>query len=367
MILHLSCQSCGIGLDLPATPAEVADRLSTLREGLETTAPVQISGVDGPIPNLLPYIQNADPESESDLQKLNALAEKISGMSRQEQRIFSGVLDAESINGLDDVLRAADSLGRYELIEGVTSDRALGGWLVEHDRLEVKFPKEVQPYLDYAAIGAEYYANHGGIYTPGGYMKRRDAGLELTEETGVLRLILSTGAETFSLDLPVSDERLEQVKAGLGLDDFAQAEILRLEAGPDAAALGYLLPMDCIAVEDANELASCVEQMTEDELKTYFSALLAEAPGTFPEARNIAMDIDDYESVSDNEWEYGREFLRRIGADDELLDTIDGYINFGEFGKAMMEEDGVRQTEFGSVRRLSQPFPEQSEMGQQML
>ncbi len=52
MILHLSCQSCGIGIDLPAAPAEAADRLSALREGFETTAPVQISGVEGPIPNL---------------------------------------------------------------------------------------------------------------------------------------------------------------------------------------------------------------------------------------------------------------------------------------------------------------------------
>ncbi len=367
MILHLSCQSCDIGLDLPATPTEAADRLSALREGHETTAPVQISGVDGPIPNLLPHIRYADPESESDIQKLNALAEKISGMSRQEQRIFSGVLDAESINGLDDVLRAADSLDRYELIEGVTSDRALGGWLVEHDQLEVRVPKEVQPYLDYAAIGAEYYAGHGGTYTPDGYVKHREAVPELAETKSVLRLILSTGTREFSLDLPAPDGRLEQVKAGLGLDDFAQAQILRLEAGPDAAALGYLLPMDCITVEDADELAGCVEQMTDDELKTYFSALLAEAPGTFPEARNIAMDIDDYESVSDNVWEYGRESLRRIGADDELLDAIDGYMNFGEFGKAMMEEDGVRQTEFGLVRRLSRPFPEQPEMGQQML
>ncbi len=147
-----------MGLDLPAAPAEAADRLSALREGLEATAPVQISGVDGPIPNLLPYIRCADPESESDLQKLNALAEKISGMSRQEQRIFSGVLDAESVNGLDDVLRTADSLDRYELIEGVTSDRALGGWLVEHDQLEVRFPKEVQPYLDYAIRSATCFA-----------------------------------------------------------------------------------------------------------------------------------------------------------------------------------------------------------------
>ena len=77
-------------------------------------------------------------------------------------------------------------------------------------------------------------------------------------------------------------------------------------------------------------------------------------------------DLDDYELVSDNEREYGREALRRIGADDELLDTIDGYTDFDELGRAMMEQDGVRQTGFGLVRRLSKPFPE-PEVGQTMM
>jgi len=36
------------------------------------------------------------------------------------------------------------------------------------------------------------------------------------------------------------------------------------------------------------------------------------------------MDLDDYELISGSEGEYGRESLRRIGAEDELLETIDG-------------------------------------------
>ena len=53
-------------------------------------------------------------------------------------------------------------------------------------------------------------------------------------------------------------------------------------------------------------------------------------------------------------------------SDDELLDTIDGYTDFDELGRAMMEQDGVRQTGFGLVRRLSKPFPE-PEVGQTMM
>ena len=84
-------------------------------------------------------------------------------------------------------------------------------------------------------------------------------------------------------------------------------------------------------------------------------------------ALDMAIDIDDYELISGSEREYGRQALRRIGADDELLDTIDGYMDFDQFGRAMMEEDGVRQTGFGQVRRLSKPFPPEPEFEQMMV
>ena len=119
-------------------------------------------------------------------------------------------------------------------------------------------------------------------------------------------------------------------------------------------------------MEDANEMALCLQRLkTDGEIMKYCAALEVEEPSTFAGAIDIAMDADDYELVSDNEHEYGREALRRIGADDELLDTIDGYTDFDRLGRAMMEEDGVRQTGFGLVRRLSKPFSE-PEIGQTM-
>ncbi len=92
-----------------------------------------------------------------------------------------------------------------------------------------------------------------------------------------------------------------------------------------------------------------------------------EAPAAFPDALNIAVDIDDYELIAGSEGEYGREALRRIGADDELIDTIDSYTDFDQLGRDKMEEDGVRQTGFGLLRRLSKPFPSEQEIGQTMV
>ena len=197
-------------------------------------------------------------------------------------------------------------------------------------------------------------------------MNRREGSPELAEENGVLHLVRETSGEQFSLGLPTSVERLEQVKGYLGLEDFAQAQIVRLEPGPDMEPLGCLLPMDGITVKDANELADCVENMKRHELNLYFSALSAEEPSSFVEAINIALELDDYESVSDNECEYGREALRRMGANEEVMDCIDSYMDFDQLGRDRMEEDGVRQTAFGLVRRLSTPFPPEQEYGMQM-
>ena len=42
------------------------------------------------------------------------------------------------------------------------------------------------------------------------------------------------------------------------------------------------------------------------------------------EALRCAMNLDDYERIPEDTYEYGQTVLRRIGADDELIDTIDG-------------------------------------------
>lgn len=66
----------------------------------------------------------------------------------------------------------------------------------------------------------------------------------------------------------------------------------------------------------------------------------------------------DYERVPDDPEEYGKQVLERIGADEELISTLDGFTDFEAMGNFYMREDGVRRTEFGLLRKLSDPFPE---------
>ncbi len=354
----------GVSLRLPASPDEEGRAFAKLDEISPDARSTRIAGVACYVQNLTHYIQSAD--FNADYDKLKRLAERLNGMTERESHIFFGALDTESVNGLDDVLHIADHLEDYELIENVACDRDLGGWLVKHGRLGVYIPEAVRSYLDYVAIGAEYYSGHGGAYTMHGYVKRKEVSQELAaEEKSVLRLTLASSKNTYTLGLPASEEQLRAAKRALGVEYFSQAWVSGLEPAPDCQITA--LPLYAVSVDDANELALCLRQMSPDEIKTYRAALEVEAPAAFPDALNIAVDIDDYELVADSEGEYGREALRRVGADDELLETIDGYTNFDQLGRDMMEEDGVRQTGFGLLRRLSKPFPPEQGIEQTMM
>ena len=156
---------------------------------------------------------------------------------------------------------------------------------------------------------------------------------------------------------------MTQAKRDLDVEDFSQTGITAVKFS--APQLNSLIPLDTISVEDANALALCLKEMEqEDGEEMKFCAVLeVEQPDTFAEALNIAMDRDDYEMVPENSEEYGKQVLRRIGADGEIIDTIDGYMDFAQLGTDSLAEDGVRRTEFGLVRRLSNPFPPEPEMG----
>lgn len=367
MILHVSKSPSSNEVKHISFPTD-AGKVRYAMIGLEEFggwSPAHVVWGEGPAQCLTGYISRDDLYSEDGVEKLNRLAGLVDTMELEAQKVFAGALRAESINGLGDVLHVASNLGQYEFIEGVTTDKELGGWLVEHGLAEVDFPRDTWPYLDYAGIGRSYYADHGGAYTPSGYVKHRKAVQTQAEEIlPAFSLTLVSSAGSVRLDLPAQDDALEQAKRALGVDSLDSAVIGDVEIGYPWA---HLLPTDSITLEDANTLAKCVRAMSNRELKVFGAALEVEEPRSFYDAGCIAMDIDDYELVDSNEGEYGRETLRKAGADDEILDMLDGFTDFDALGRSEMEADGVRGTSFGYVRRLSAPWPEQGpEIGQTM-
>ena len=373
LTLHISSGRAAGQLELPAPLDDLKRQLEMIRAESQTNDIPTVQNIDCPVPSLGWHIQHTRLDSDFTLQRLNQLAEVIDGMNTAGHCHLSKSLNGEFRQGLEDVLQIAvhikpDSIDRYEVIPGVSTHQELGKWLVEHDHLEARAPEILRPYLDYRSIGIDYCNTHDGEFLADGYAGIRTGAMEQgLDEQGVLRLTLVTTGQSCPLDLPASDERMEQVRSLLGLEDFA--ELIIRDVKFSAPQLNAILPLDAITVEDANTLALCLQEMEQEDgaLMKYCAVLEVEKPNTFAEALNIAMDRDDYELVPEDMDEYGKQVLRRVGADDEIIDTIDGYMNFAQLGEDSLTEDGVRRTEFGLVRRLSEPFPPQQEQGMQML
>ena len=188
MILNLTRGKSGlrVPLRLPASQEEIDAACEKLDEIVNQNEPTRIASVVSEVGFLDRYLRDRQPDSFSDL---NALARRLEDMDQQQRRVFDGALCAECIEGLPDILRVASSLNDYIFINGVTTEKELGRFLV--DSGYKSFPEEVKPYLDYHAIGVEYYCERGGAFSAYGYTLRRssaepvhaDASVQITEPT----------------------------------------------------------------------------------------------------------------------------------------------------------------------------------------
>lgn len=366
-ILHLKCRSCGIGLKLPAAPAEAGLVLSRLREGAERNAPVRIDGASGPVPGLAEHLGTVDLDSRDDLEKLNALAARIDAMSAGEQQTFAGALALEGTESLDAALRVAGGLDGYELFPNIRTDEELGRFLVETGPINGKFAvsEDVLPYLDYAKLGAARREALGGAFSAQGFVRRREAAqTQEAADRPAFALTLASPSGACRLELPASEDALERARRTLALESLDSAAIEDVEIGYPWA---HLLPTDHVTLEDASALAELVLDMTPQGLRVFGAALEVEEPRSFREAAAIAEEVYDYELVAGSESEYAREALRYAGAGDEILEMLDGFTDFEALGRFEMEQDGVRETSYGPIKRLSAPFPQpEHEMGQTM-
>ena len=141
------------------------------------------------------------------------------------------------------------------------------------------------------------------------------------------------------LNLPASHDAMTE--AASQLDEASRAgktEIVEIKSviANLPSYLGGLDPDSRMQLAQLNQLSSIIAKMDSRE-------------------RNI------YERIPEDTYEYGQAVLRRIGADDELIDTIDGYMDFEKLGEDTMAEEGVRRTEFGLIRRCSSPFAEETQ------
>ena len=184
----------------------------------------------------------------------------------------------------------------------------------------------------------------------------------------MLRMTLHVdGKPDYTLVLPADEKYLDAVKAYLDIDVFADAMLRDIRF--KVPYIGELIcDTDCPSVEDYNEFAEALEGIWQKDgmLLTYAAILDAERPDTLHRARELLQELDNYQRIVDT-YGYGQQRLQeRRGLDDESIAELEGYMDFERYGSDCMEHDGVVETEFGRLRRLDPPFPEQAQE-QQML
>lgn len=354
----------GVALKLPATPAEASEACAWFERLGIAQDQVKIVDASSPVRTLNQYIVcHGDIHRNGDLEKLNTLAERVGQMDRRQQDILGGALDAESINTLDDVLEISAHLDRYLILPNIMTNEELGRFLVDTGYKD--FPEETHPYLNYAVIGMEYYTNNGGAFGPGGYVRRKEAPeLEVQVQKPLITLHLYSAslaqskAPPYQLALPALNEELKQAAKEIGEAKIADAPIVKVEFGDET--LKELLPVECTSISDANHLAMTIEELRQREelYQKYLAVLTVEQPKTVTDALWLSTELDDYELMPEDDYEYGEAVLRRHGATEEVLGKLIGYMNMEGLGRDARADDGVRKTEFGSIRRCSEPFPD---------
>ena len=185
----------------------------------------------------------------------------------------------------------------------------------------------------------------------------------------MLRMTLHVnGKPDYTLVLPADEKCLDAVKAYLDIDVFADAMLRDIRF--KVPYIGELIcDTDCPAVEDYNDFAEALEGIWQQDgmLLTYAAVLDAERPETLHRAVELLQNLDNYQRITEGAYGYGQQRLQEtLGLDDEAVCELEGYMDFEKYGTDCMENDHVVETEFGRLRRLDPPFPEEQTQGQQM-
>lgn len=366
MTLHIRTRDCKEArLDLPTPPEKLQWQIET---NLDTAGPFCVSRIDGPVPDMKRHFQGLTAAGYSTLLKLNRLAEIIDGMSLPERFHLDRALSTSFPQGLDTVLQTAAHVKAadpdcYEILLGVTTAGQLGEWRLERDRMGKAAAKQLRPHLNMESLGRTYLLEHKGAFLPEGYVGLRD-GLEPFD---VFQLTLASASTSgVLLSLPAIDVQLEKARKELEVEDLSQAAVSEIRFSVFCSYLEDILPLDGMTMEAANHLAEYFwDPETVNPIK-FRAALEAERPDTFSEALLIAQRLEYYTFVPQDPSEYARDKLRLAGVDGKAFDILEEYTDFERMGEDIMKAEGIRQTEFGPIRRVNAPFPEESVQNFQM-
>ena len=358
----------GIWLELPVSEKQMLERavgkLTQLAAGDEDSFQLIIADVESPVKGLKHHIMKDT--GETSVAQMNWLARKVSVMTDTDLQKFSGAMEIESAIGIDELLWIADHLDGYELFSNITEERALGYYLVESGTVPIHV--SARRYVDYSIIGGEYMAAHGCAHADGGLVVRKEDAWRYHSVIFDLKLssdyLAAEGAPPLRLTLPAGEDHLNALVERLRVRSVTDCAIV--ESKCPIADLDRLINRDA-SIPLLNELAEEIVYLSrqDEQLMKLCAVLDAEGPETLEDALRITRDLDDYEQVqAKTPGEYAVQVLHHSGpgaCNTVFEKEVRDFIDYEGYGRYRMQKDGVRETAFGMVRRISEPFPKQED------
>ncbi|MBS6458203.1 MAG: antirestriction protein ArdA [Firmicutes bacterium] len=333
----------------------------------------------------LPMAQLLDMEQES-LADLNALAKAARPLSNDDIIKLGAAVAMARPQSAEEIKMLAESLDLFDFVPGVHTPTEYGKYMIqESERFE--YDENLEAFYDYEGYALQRMNAEDGMFTDRGYIAYK-GGVALKKvikdsqgeqpapepwrgenRDEMLRMTLyAKNKAGYSLVLPADEEYLSAAKSHLGVGDFAEAVIRDVRF--KVPYIGELIcDTDCPSVEEYNKFAKAMEDIWQKDgaLLTYAAVLDAERPDTLGRAYELLQNLENYERIVEGTYGYGQQRLQEtLGLDDEAIYKLEGYMDFEKYGEECMEADGVVTTEFGLLRRLEPPFPEQRQ-GQRMM
>ena len=359
----------GVWLRLPSTPSSLGEAYARLDPLAPPGTPTLITGVMGVPEHFLDYLKGYTPDDPEQLRKLEAFAVQYGEYTTMQRDLLSGALDAENSETIEDVLRVMEHLDQYQALPNIYDTKELGFYLVEEGVVQVE--RSAWQYLDYEKVGGQYEKGHPGAYVDGFYICKKEETPQThhparQQPVFDLRLYTSRIGETrpgpYRLTLPASEKQLDRAVEVLGVTLFDECTVEGFEC--QISGLTELFSEAPMDVEAMNELAEKISALQErNELNKLLAVLEVERPDTFAQAVDLAANLADYE-LCDRDIgcaaHYGEYVLYDSGRYEhgyDFMDEVRDFIDFEKYGEYKMAEDGIRQTLYGMLRRISEPFP----------
>ena len=160
-------------LSFPATTlTEIADVAATLETLKSMSKTVTIQGAASEVMNLGLYLSGVDLAAEGEVERINQLADRLEHMSEVDCDKFAGMLDANSISGMKDILQLTGRLDDYVILPGCGSAQSIGKYLMDCGVAPTL--KQLCKTVDYETVGQIFLDAHSGAACSRGFVVRNE-------------------------------------------------------------------------------------------------------------------------------------------------------------------------------------------------